>query len=81
MGNVIQQCKTMGLAVGDAIQGREEYGDGWSETRLTLVWMGDEIAVWSVDTRSNRHPKWQHQGESASWTLECREWRKVLPSE
>ena len=80
MSNVVQQCKKLGITIGDTIQGREEYGDGWNEARLTLLWLGAETAVWSVATRNDRQPRWQQQGEESNWTLDCRDWRKVQPN-
>ena len=80
MSNVVQQCKKLGITIGDTIQGREEYGDGWNEARLTLLWLGAETAVWSVATRYDRQPRWQQQGEESNWTLDRRDWRKVQPN-
>ncbi len=80
MSNVVQQCKKLGVAIGDTIQGREEYCDGWSEARLTLLWIGAETAVWEVAIRDNRQPEWQSKGEGSNWSLSCRDWRKVHPN-
>lgn len=72
------QVRAMGLAVGDTIRGIEDYGDGeWNEAELTLLWVGDEIAVWRERGRSRLTPDWVDHGESASWTLDCRQWHKV----
>lgn len=72
------QCRALGLAVGDTIEGREDGSGGyWHEARLTLLWLGDEVAVWRSTTRSSSRPKWSEPQEEANWTLECRQWRKV----
>ena len=71
------QCRKMGIKVGDTIEGREGDDDYWNEARLTLLWLGNEVAVWKVWTRHYRRQQWQSQGEQACWTLDCREWRKV----
>lgn len=77
-----QQARAMGLKVGDTIRGREEYSDGgWSEAQLTLLWLGQEVAVWLERKRSSRSQKWTIHGEAANWTLDCRPWRKVDPAE
>lgn len=76
-----EQCRKLGLVVGDTILGREEYQGGWNEARLTLLWLGEQIAVFREQSRSGTHgdapPPWLDYGETASWTLEYRRWRKV----
>jgi hypothetical protein len=43
--NHADQCREMGIQVGDTIEGREE-GKGWfHEARMTLKWLGDNVAV------------------------------------
>lgn len=77
-GRPAEQCRALGLTVGDTIEGREEAPRGyWHEARLTLLWMGQEVAVWSVTERSSERPTWSEPEECADWTLECRKWRKV----
>lgn len=75
--SIATQCRKLGLQIGDTIEGREEYPGGWSEARLTLLWLGEEVAAWRVTERSSSHPEWSEPEESADWTLECREWRKL----
>lgn len=73
-----EQARALGLAVGDTIEGREEAPRGyWHEARLTLLWLGDEVAVWRATERSSERPNWSEPEECADWTLECRQWRKV----
>jgi hypothetical protein len=71
------QCREMGIKVGDVIEGREGAGDWWSESRLTLLFLGAEVAVFSEQRRSSERLEWQDDGESGHWTLICRAWRKV----
>ena len=71
------QCRAMGLSVGDTILGREEYAHGWNEARLTLLWLGDEVAVFMATDRSSARVEWSDPEESADWTLEFRDWKKV----
>lgn len=72
------QCRALGLVVGDTIEGREEAPDGhWHDARLTLLWLGDELAVWRVTERTSAHDRWSEPSESASWSLDSRDWRKV----
>lgn len=76
--NTANQCQKLGLAVGETIFGREEGPGGcWHEARLTLLWLGQQEAMWSVQERSDRRPDWSEPRESGDWTLECRNWQKV----
>ena len=77
IGSVADQCRALGLKVGDTIEGTEGGTGWWNTTRLTLLWMGDTEAVWRVIDRSNRSPEWSEPREAANWTLSCRDWRKV----
>lgn len=78
--NTAEQCRLLGLEVGETIEGREGVGTYWNEARLTLLWVGDEVAVFRVTERSSERPKWSKPEESGDWTLECRKWRKLPPS-
>lgn len=77
---VTEQCHELGIKVGDTIFGREEVttrqSHYWHEARLTLIWLGDEIAVWRSMVRSSINPEWSSPKESASWTLDARPWIK-----
>jgi len=76
-GSVADQCRCLGLTVGDTVEGTEG-GDGWwNTTRLTLLWLGTTEAAWSVTYRSSTEPVWSEPKEAANWTLSCRDWRKV----
>lgn len=75
--NTADQCRLLGIEIGDTIEGMETSGRYWHEARLTLLWLGDEVAVFRVIERSNEKPKWSEPEESADWTLEFRQWRKV----
>ena len=76
-GSVADQCRALGLAVGDTIEGTES-GDGWwNTTRLTLLWLGETAAAWRVIDRSSNRPHWSGPREAANWTLSGRDWRKV----
>lgn len=71
------QCRKMGIEVGDTIEGREEYKNGWNEARLTLIFCGKTECVWLEETRNNREPAWTQKREATNWTLNCRQWWKV----
>ena len=76
-----KQCRQMGIKVGDTIIGRETYSNGhWSEEKLTLLFAGQDEAVWKVMRRSHDNPRWRATGEQSNWTLECREWWLVVPN-
>lgn len=78
VGEVADQCRALGLEIGDTIFGREECEGGcWHEAELTLLWLGDEAAVFRERERSNVFQEWSKPRESVDWTLECRDWRKV----
>ncbi len=71
------QCRAMGIKVGDTIIGREDGGaqSGWfNESKLTLLFLGAECACWLVASRGQRTNGWVYRGESASWTLAHRKW-------
>jgi hypothetical protein len=77
-GSVADQCRAMGLKLGDTIEGTEG-GDGWwNTTRLTLLWLGKTEAAWRVTRCSNSRPEWSEPHEAVNWTLNCRDWRKVV---
>ena len=76
--NTADQCRAMGLAVGDIIVGRETYGDEWSESRLELLFVGESVAVFREYVRNNYgQPEWRKDGESGNWTLNCKQWSKL----
>ena len=82
VGEVADQCRALGLEIGDTIFGREECEGGcWHEAELTLLWLGDEAAVFRERERSNVFQEWSKPRESGDWTLECRDWRKVPNAE
>ena len=74
------QCRALGLQVGDTIEGRESWPGGWHEARVTLLWLGDQLAVWRVTERGSDDQEWSEPHEGAGWDLSCREWRKVPAS-
>ncbi len=76
-GSVADQCRALGLKVGDTIEGTEGGEGCWNTTRLTLLWLGETEAAWSVTSRSSSSPLWSKPHESADWSLSCRDWRKV----
>ena len=76
-GSVADQCRALGLKVGDTIEGTEGGQGWWNTARLTLLWLGDTEAAWSVTDRSSRRPEWSEPREAANWTLSCLGWRKV----
>jgi hypothetical protein len=73
-----EQARSLGIVVGDAIIGREYYGeDGWSEAEITLLWLGNEACVWRHRWRNANNPElWYNGGEQVNWSLTCREWFK-----
>ena len=73
--NTAQRAKAMGLIVGDTIRGIERAsGGGWHEALLTLLWIGNELAVWRERSRSSTHAIWEDGGEVSDWVLDCRPW-------
>lgn len=73
---VADQCREMGLKVGDTIIGQEGEGDWWSLASLTLLYLGSRCAVWSVSYRTAKRPEWSVPVERCSWTLSHRTWFK-----
>jgi hypothetical protein len=75
---VADQCRELGLAVGDVIFGREVHADGgWHYAELTLLWIGKTEAVFSERHRASYSPQWSAPVETAQWTLERRNWSKL----
>ena len=74
----------MGLKVGDVIVGREGGGDPetgwWQEQRLTLKYIGEQCCVWKSEWSNKALTKFRDDGESANWTLSCRDWYLVRPN-
>jgi hypothetical protein len=74
---VAEQCRRLGLQVGDTIEGTESGPGWWNTTRLTLLWLGETEAAWRMTDKSVNRPEWSEPEEAVNWTLDCREWRKV----
>lgn len=73
------QCRAWGLVVGDTIIGRQEDGDyGWTEAKLTVLWIGQNEVMFSEKTRTFNRPRWSGATETADWCLGRRGWSKVL---
>lgn len=74
-GTPAEQCASLGLAIGSIIIGRETLSNGhWSDAKLTLLWVGKELAVWRVHRRSHKDLDWKETGEQSNWTLDVRDW-------
>ena len=80
MNTVADECRAMGLEVGDTIEGTESGEGWWNTTRLTLLWLGETHAAWRVTDRSSNRPHWSEPCEATNWTLSYREWRKISES-
>jgi len=76
MTTVADQCRRLGLRVGDTIEGREQGSGWWNVTRLTLLWLGETEAMWRMTDR-NQIRDWSTPRETANWILSCRDWRKI----
>lgn len=75
------QVRELGLSVGDVIVGRENWGHEWSDVELTLLFVGEEVAVFRERNRSTEDgvmtEKWSKPKETANWTLAFRDWIKA----
>lgn len=80
-GTPAQQCRELGIVVGDTIEGTEASTGYWHTARLTLIWLGESQAVWRMTSRSSERPEWSEPCEASNWTLSCREWRKIEVAE
>lgn len=76
------KCRAMGLQIGDTIEGREgdEEGKLWNVTRLTLIWIGEDVVVWSETHIDHTSDEWVAPKEASNWSLDFRDWRKVTPN-
>lgn len=76
--NTADQVRSMGLRIGDTIVGRESHGGGfWEESRLTLLWVGESVAVFREQSRTSEDPAWDDEGETVDWDLGYRQWTRV----
>lgn len=80
---VADQAREMELKVGDVITGMEGDYEGawWVETRLTLLFIGQQCCVWKVDKSSKQHPEFRNVGEASNWTLNSQQWYRVVPTQ
>lgn len=67
-----RKARAMGLRVGDTIEGVQHN----HTARLTLLWLGENVAVWREMELVN-DGRWFDHGETADWELTCRTWTKV----
>jgi hypothetical protein len=75
-----EQARELGLKVGDTIQGRQDFGEGWIENRITLLWLGTTQAVWIVSGRTNCSrfkSGWSCLYESTGLDLHNRDWERI----
>lgn len=73
----IERIESMRLRPGDTIEMRLAYPRGpWSEYRRTLLWHGEQIAVWQTSTRQ-KDGEWSDPRETASPVGSYGDWRKV----
>ena len=77
--DVAEQCRALGLKIGDIIIGREQSTDYWHEAELTLLWLGSSTAVFQERSRAIDNPEWSKPIESGDWSLAYRDWYKVPP--
>lgn len=77
--NVADQCRSMGLQIGDTIIGRREIEEGyWREASITLLWFGERNAVWLEKYRNSSDKQWTDPIEKAGWwPLGQYDWKKV----
>lgn len=74
----IGRIEQMRLRPGDTIEMRQNFPSGsWVEYRRTLLWHGEQIAVWACSNRHDRRPEWSEPFETASRVGAYGEWRKV----
>ena len=74
----IDRIEQMRLRPGDTIETRQQFRRGpWVEYRRTLLWHGEEVAVWAIQSRREQRPEWSDPRESASPIGSYGDWRKV----
>lgn len=69
------QCRTLGLRVGDIIEGREESGDWWGVARLKIIFFGEKVGVVRHIQRVSGKPEWSMEEEKSNFTLNARDWK------
>ena len=76
----IDRINAMGLRPGYTIQMRHQFTSGpWVECRRTLLWRGEQVAVWASSNRNGCQPVWSEPRETATPInlVSYGEWRKV----
>jgi hypothetical protein len=57
--SIHDRIAALGIQPGDTIETRLAYRNGfWTEYRLKLLWVGEQIAVWRSWTRHTQRQKW-----------------------
>ena len=75
---VAEQINKLGIVVGDTVIGQHKSICHSHEAMLTLLWVGNEKAVWLVSERGTNLEEWSKPEESTAWSLDnCRTWAKV----
>ena len=76
---VIDRINEMRLRPGDVIRLRQYFNKGpWWEYELTLLWHGEQVAVWRSRQRGGSKPDaWSAPRETAQPDLTYGEWKKV----
>lgn len=79
---VTDRIDEMRLRPGDTIRLRQNFKRGpWWEYELTLLWHGEQIAVWSSRHRSESNPdQWSEPKETAAPDLAYGDWARVDPA-
>ena len=74
----IDRIEQMRLRPGDTIEMRHQFPSGpWVECRRTLLWRGEQVAVWACSNRNGCQPVWPEPQETASPVGAYGDWRKV----
>lgn len=74
-----EEIQFLKLKVGDVIRGTEGGNTPgrawWHEVRLTVLYIGEQAVVYRKQWRSSHYTEgWQDEGETANFTLSCREY-------
>ena len=71
------QAREVGVKVGDMIESRERYDDGWYEVRITLIKLGQFWTAWISSERDDLQGPWSDPRKTWNWGLSTRKWERT----
>lgn len=76
-----RELRQAGFKIGEQFAGYTHTSEGFVSTLsvITLLWMGEEVAVWHTAKECEHAPGQWETRESAGWNLDSRKWYRIKP--